>query len=385
MAVTGLPDFPWDALRPYAAQARRHPDGIVDLSIGTPVDPTPSILRHVLAAHADSPGYPTVAGTAQVHDAVAAWFPRVRGTGALPGLGVMPVVGSKELVAWLPTLLGLGPGDEVVHPEVAYPTYDIGARLAGATPVPADATTSLGPDRSVRLVWLNTPGNPTGRVLGVEHLAKVVRWARARGAVVASDECYCDFGWETRWDPAAGGAPVPSVLDPRVTGGDLTGVLAVCSASKRSNLAGYRAAFVAGDPDLVHRLVEVRRHAGMIVPGPVQAVLAASLSDDGHVATQKARYAARRSLLLPAFQAAGLRVDGSEAGLYLWATPVEPQPGDDCWDTVARLAEEGILVAPGSFYGARGRHHVRVALTTADDRVRAAASRLLETGTGTRR
>lgn len=382
MPVTGLPDFPWDALAPYAERARAHPDGIVDLSVGTPVDSTPDLLQQALAAAADAPGYPTVAGTADVHRAVGAWFERVRGTGPLPGLGVMPVVGSKELVAWLPTLLGLGPGDVVVHPEVAYPTYDVGARLAGARPVPADSTTALGPDGSVRLVWLNSPGNPTGKVLPVEHLAKVVAWARARGAVVASDECYCDLGWTERWDPAAGGERVPSVLDPRVTGGDLTGVLAVCSASKRSNLAGYRAAFVAGDPLLVGHLVQVRKHAGMIVPAPVQAVLAASLGEDTHVAQQKARYAARRARLLPALEAAGLRVEHSEAGLYLWATTAPGRAGEpaDCWSTVGRLADLGVLVAPGSFYGPAGAGHVRVALTATDERVAAAAARLRDAG-----
>jgi succinyldiaminopimelate transaminase len=389
MGVTGLPDFPWDLLRPHGERARHHPDGVVDLSVGTPVDPTPELVQRALAAAADAPGYPTVAGLPAVTDAVRAWFERVRGCGPQPDLGVMPTVGSKELVAWLPTLLGLGPGDLVVHPEVAYPTYDVGARVAGATPVPADATTALGPDRRVRLVWLNSPGNPTGRVLGVEHLAKVVAWARQRGAVVASDECYSDLGWTVDWDPDRGGQRVPSVLDPRVTGGDPTGVLAVCSASKRSNLAGYRAAFVAGDPDLVARLVGVRRHLGMIVPAPVQAALVASLSDDAHVAAQKARYGARRAVLLPALEAAGLTVDDSDAGLYLWAREQEPQGGDDdtepCWRLVRRLADLGVLVAPGSFYGARGVGHVRIALTAPDERVRAAARRLREAGTATTR
>lgn len=376
MPVTGLPDFPWDALRPYAERAARHPEGLVDLSVGTPVDPTPPVLQGALADAADAPGYPTVAGTADVHEAVAAWFERVRGTGPLPGLGVMPVIGSKELVAWLPTLLGLGAGDTVVHPEIAYPTYDVGARIAGATPVASDSTAALGPDTSVRLVWLNSPGNPTGRVLGVEHLAKVVSWARARGAVVASDECYCDLGWEARWDPEAGGERVPSILDPRVTGGDLSGVLAVCSASKRSNLAGYRAAFVAGDPALVRQLVDIRKHLGMMVPAPVQAVLAASLREDSHVAQQKARYRARRDVLRTAVEAAGLVVDGSEAGLYLWVSDPDLPAGADCWDVVGRMADLGVLVAPGSFYGPGGVRHIRMALTASDGHIRSAAERL---------
>jgi succinyldiaminopimelate transaminase len=277
---------------------------------------------------------------------------------------VLPTIGSKELVAWLPTLLGLGAGDLVVHPEVAYPTYDVGARLAGATPVPADGTAQIGPAAGrVRLVWLNSPSNPTGRVLGVEHLAKVVAWARSHGAVVASDECYAELGWDV--------PEVPSVLDPRVCGGSHQGLLAVYSASKQSNLAGYRAAFVAGDPVLVRRLLEVRKHAGMIVPWPVQEALRVALSDDAHVDEQRERYRGRRSVARAALDAAGFRVDHSEAGLYLWATRGEP-----CWDTVRSLAERGVLVAPGEFYGAAGARHVRVALTASDAALAALPERL---------
>ena len=373
----GLPDFPWDRLAPYGATARAHPDGIVDLSVGTPVDPTPAVAREALAAASNAPGYPQTYGTPALRATVAAWFARRRGVPDVDPDGVLPTIGSKELVAWLPTLLGLGPGDVVVHPEVAYPTYDVGARLAGATPVAADGTAQLGPvggaagavgapgraPGRVRLVWLNSPANPTGRVLGVEHLAKVVRWARAAGAVVASDECYAELSWDA--------AEVPSVLDPRVCGGSHDGLLALYSLSKQSNLAGYRAAFAAGDPLLVQRLLEVRKHAGMMMPAPVQAVLTATLADDAHVAEQRARYAARRGVVLDALRGAGFRIDHSEAGLYLWATRDEP-----CWDTVASLAERGVLVAPGDFYGPRGARHVRVALTAPDERIARLASRL---------
>ena len=278
---------------------------------------------------------------------------------------MLPTVGSKELVSSLPSLLGLGPGDVVVHPEIAYPTYDVGARLAGATPVPADSLTALGPAR-VRLLWLNSPANPTGRVLPVEHLRKVVDWARSRGTVVASDECYAELGWG-EWE--ATGAP--SILDPRVCGGSHDGLLAVCSLSKRSNLAGYRAGFVAGDPALVAELLEVRRHAGLIVPAPVQAAMTAALGDDGHVREQWARYRARRETLIDAFGRAGWRVDASDGGLYLWVTRDE-----DCWTSVKALADIGVLVAPGSFYGPAGARHVRVALTATDERIAAAAARL---------
>ncbi|NLF06012.1 MAG: succinyldiaminopimelate transaminase [Actinomycetales bacterium] len=370
--TTALPDFPWDSLAPFAATARAHPGGIVDLSVGTPVDPTPALVREALVAAADSPGYPTTHGTSELREAVVAWFARTRGVPGLDPAAVLPTVGSKELVATLPSWLGLGAGDAVVFPEPAYPTYDVGALLAGATPVPASdgGLAALRERSDVRLVWLNSPGNPDGRVLGVEQLAEIVAAAREVGALVVSDECYAELPWAPRW--VAEG--VPSVLDPRVTGGDPTGVLAVYSLSKRSNLAGYRAAFVAGDPAVVGRLLEARKHAGLIVPGPVQAAMTAALADDAHVAEQRDRYAVRRELLAGALEGAGYVVDGSEAGLYLW---VRPEGGQDCWQTVADLAGQGILVAPGSFYTGGPSEHVRVALTAADVRVREAAQRLL--------
>ncbi|MBO3086452.1 succinyldiaminopimelate transaminase [Cellulomonas fengjieae] len=369
--LTGaLPDFPWDTLTPFAEKARAHPSGIVDLSVGTPVDPTPAVVREALAAAADSPGYPTTHGTAELRQAVVDWFARRRGVPGLDPAAVLPTVGSKELVAFLPALLGLGAGDVVLHPSAAYPTYDVGSRLAGATPEPSDHPAARLADGDVGLVWLNSPGNPDGAVLGVEQLRAVVDAARAssRPVVVASDECYAELAWDEPWTSAG----VPSILDPRVTGGDLTGLLAVYSLSKQSNVAGYRAAFVVGDPELVARLLEVRKHAGMIVPGPVQAAMTAALRDDEHVAAQRTLYGRRRRLLKAAFESAGYAVDGSHAGLYLWVRP--EAGGQDSWATVADLAGLGILVAPGAFYG--DGEHVRVALTAPDERVAEAAARL---------
>jgi succinyldiaminopimelate transaminase len=343
----------------------------VDLSVGTPVDPTPEVVQQALAAAADAPGYPQTYGTADLREAAAAWFARRRGVPDVDPDGVLPTIGSKELVALLPTLLGLGAGDVVVHPEVAYPTYDVGARIAGAEPVGADGTAQLGPLASrVRLLWVNSPANPTGRVLGVEHLAKVVAWARQHGVVVASDECYAELSWPAA-DGVTGPAAVPSILDPAVCGGSHDGLLAVYSLSKQSNLAGYRAAFVAGDVALVRRLLEVRKHAGLIVPWPVQRAMLAALQDDDHVARQRAAYLERRAVLRPALESAGFRIDHSDAGLYLWATR-----GEDCWTSVEWLAERGILVAPGSFYGPAGARHVRVALTATPLQVAAGATRL---------
>jgi succinyldiaminopimelate transaminase len=358
----GLPDFPWDLLAPAKARAAAHPDGIVDLSMGTPVDPVPAVVQEALRLASDAPGYPLTAGTVALREAIVRWV--VSASGFPGNLGVLPTIGSKELVAWLPTLLGIGPGDVVVIPSVCYPTYEVGARLAGATVVRADSLLAVGPSLHIKLIWVNSPSNPTGAVLPTPHLAKVVEWARARGAVVASDECYLTLGW------SAEAAPV-SILDPAVCGGSAEGVLAVHSLSKRSNLAGYRAGFVAGDPALVGELLAVRRHAGMLMPQPVQAAMVAALEDEASASAQRARYAARRSVLWEALRGAGFRIDHSEAGLYLWATR-----DDDCWSTVDWLARRGILVAPGEFYGPTGTRHVRVALTVTDERVAAAASRL---------
>ncbi|WP_436791056.1 succinyldiaminopimelate transaminase [Yinghuangia sp. YIM S10712] len=356
-----MPEFPWDRLDGAKATAAAHPDGIVDLSVGTPVDPTPELIRDALAAAADSPGYPLTYGTLALRESVAGWLRRRLGvTGADPG-AVLPVIGTKELVAGLPGLLGLGRGDKVVHPALAYPTYDVGARLAGAEPVPtADGET---PDADgVRLVWINSPANPHGAVRTVAELREFVAWARSVGALLVSDECYIELGWEAE--------PV-SVLHPDVCDGSHDGLLAVHSLSKRSNLAGYRAGFVTGDPAVVRELLAVRKHAGMIVPGPVQEAMRVAFGDDAHVAEQKARYAARRAQLRDALESAGFRIDHSEASLYLWATRDEA-----CWDTVAWLAQRGVLVAPGEFYGAAGARHVRIAFTATDERVAAAVERL---------
>lgn len=357
-----LPEFPWDSLVPFAERARAHPDGMVDLSVGSPVDPTPDAVRAALAAATDAHAYPATAGSPALREAIAEWFARRRGVPGLSPAEVLPTVGSKELVALLPTLLGLDSGDTVVHPAVAYPSYAVGAAIAGAGAL-AEDDPARWPD-STRLVWLNSPGNPDGRVLSVAELARAVARARELGAVVAGDECYAELNW-------VGAEPTPSVLDPAVVGSTREGVLAVYSLSKQSNLAGYRAAFIAGDGALVAQLLEVRKHAGLMLPAPVQAAMVAALGDAEHVAVQRERYRARREVLLAAVSAAGFRVDGSDAGLYLWASRDE-----NCWDSVAWFAERGILVAPGEYYGEAGRRHVRVALTATDAHIRSAADRL---------
>ena len=338
-----LPDFPWDRLTGAKATASAVPGGLVDLSVGTPVDPTPDVVQRALAEATDAPGYPTTQGTPELREAICDWLARQAGVTMDPA-NVLPLIGTKEFVAWLPTLLSAG---SVAFPEIAYPTYEVGALIAGSR---------LG--SPAELTWINSPSNPTGAVLGVEQLREAV----AAPGIVASDECYFELAWDAQ--------PV-SVLHPDVCGADHTGLLAVHSLSKRSNLAGYRSGFVAGDPSLIAQLLEVRKHAGMMMPLPVQKASIAAWLDDAHVAEQWERYAARRSVLREALMAAGFRIDLSHAGLYLWATRDEP-----CWDTVTWLAERGILVAPGDFYGSAGARHVRVALTATDEAVQLAYDRL---------
>jgi len=366
-----LPPFPWDRLAPYARKADAHPGGRVDLSVGTPVDPVPEVVRRALTDAADWPGYPVTRGTDALREAALGWLRRVLGVGleGAPQPGVLPAIGSKEMVATMPTLLALGPGDRVAYPVPAYPTYEIGALLIGAQPVPTPFgrlpdTTGGAP----KLVWLNSPANPHGQVLTVQELRATVSWAREHGAVVVSDECYITLDWE-------GSAKPVSILHPDVCDGDYTGLLALHSLSKRSNMAGYRAAFLAGDPDLLKDLLLVRMHGGMIMPGPVQAAMAAALEDDAHAEAQRELYRARRVALRAALESAGFRIDHSQAGLYLWATRGEP-----CWETIGALSEIGVLAAPGEIYGAGGEQHVRLALTATDERIAAAVERLAGLG-----
>ena len=348
-----LPDFPWDALAPFAEKARQHPKGAIDLSQGTPVDPTPEFIRRALEENSDSPRYPVTAGTAQLREAIATWARNH--LGASGDFDVLPVIGSKELVAWMPTLVQ---AKSVLYPEIAYPTYLVGALLAQseAHPVPIDAAKWPAAD----LAWVNSPSNPTGRVHTQSELEAAIQWSRTHNAIVVSDECYIDFG-DTQ---------VPtSIL--RYTGGDNRNILAVHSLSKRSSMAGYRAAFIIGDSALIASIREVRKHAGMMVPLPVQHAMIAALSDEDHVVQQRARYNARKAALAPALAAHGFVTEESAAGLYLWVTRNE-----DCWKSVDWLASHGIVATPGSFYGVAGNRHVRIAMTASDAQIADAVERL---------
>lgn len=363
MPTSSLPDFPWDRLAPYADAARAHPDGMIDLSIGTPVDPTPDVVRRALAAASDAAGYPMTIGTERLRHAAAGWLERRAGVTVDPLTEVIPTVGSKELVTLLPTLLGCT--GAVLFPDLAYPSYDVGARIAGCEPVPVPTDDGLldlpALDRvgaGAALLWVNYPANPHGRIAPPAHLAALAEWGRAHGVLVVSDECYLEFAYT---------APATSML---AHGAD--GVLTVHSLSKRSNMAGYRAGFVAGDRVVIRALLEARKHAGLMVPAPVQAAMAAALDDDAHVEAQWHLYGERRAVMAQALVRSGWRIEHSQGGLYLWVT----HPRHDCWSAVDALSRAGVLVAPGEFYGAAGRRHIRISMTATTEHIRAAAHRL---------
>jgi len=359
-----LPEYPWEQLKPYSAKAALHAGGAVDLSVGSPVDPTPEIIQEALNASSNAPGYPSTGGSPEFKAAVIEWFARRRGVDGLKPEQVMPTIGSKELISWLPLLMGIGPGDVVVQPRVAYTAYVVGAALCGAEIVSEDDP-ALWPENT-KLAWINSPGNPDGRVLDVEEMKAAVDRARELGALLASDECYAELGWD-EWSDKL----IPSVLDPRVCGDSHDGVLAVYSLSKQSNLAGYRAAFAVGEASLIKGLVNLRMHSGLNTPGPVQKVIAVALGDYEHVAVEKELYRERREVLLTAVRDYGFELSDSQAGLYLWATLHE-----DCWKTVDRMAELGIVVVPGTFYGEHSTKHVRFSLTATDAKIAEAARRL---------
>lgn len=348
-----LPDFPWDALAPYATKARAHTSGIIDLSQGTPVDATPEIIQSALRASSDSPRYPVTAGTKELQEAIRNWA--INHLGATGDFDVLPVIGSKELVAWLPTILE---SKSVIYPEVAYPTYLVGALLAQSQPIAVGIDAGAWPQAD--FAWVNTPGNPTGRVHSEAELRAGVNWVRKNQAVLVCDECYIDFGDK---------ATPTSLL--KYTDGDNTNILVVHSLSKRSSMAGYRGAFLIGDAKLIAKIREVRKHAGMMVPLPIQNAMVAALSDETHVAEQCARYNARRATLAPALQEAGFQIDDSVAGLYIWCTRSE-----DAWQSVDWLASLGILATPGIFYGPKGASHIRVAMTATDAQIADAAARI---------
>ncbi len=371
------PPYPYDRLAAAAQTAAAHPGGAVDLSVGTPCDPPPKAVVDALGTSGTERGYPASIGSAPLRGAAADWMRRRFGVSLDPAQ-VAACVGTKEFVATAAWFLRLRtPGrDTVMAPALAYPTYAMGARLAGCQLVEVPAGADGGLDLSAvsdedaaraLCLWVNSPSNPTG---ALSDLAGAAAWGRARAVPVLSDECYAEFTWD--------GAPA-SIAQ---SGHD--GVLAVHSLSKRSNLAGMRVGFYAGDPTLVEYLAEVRKHAGLMVPGPIQAAAVVAFEDDDHVAHQRERYRRRLARLAEILRGAGLDLELPAGGFYLWV-PVPPwadaqgvtegRPG--AWVLTAALAEAaGMLVSPGEFYGQQAAGFVRVAAVQPDDRIELAATRL---------
>ncbi|WP_111720221.1 succinyldiaminopimelate transaminase [Homoserinimonas sp. OAct 916] len=356
-----FPEFPWSHLAPLRKVAGSHPDGVVNMAIGAPVDPTPAIIRDALAKAADAPGYPAIAGTSELREAIVNYYSR-KGVRCLDATMVLPTIGSKEAIGQLPAFLGLNSNDTITFPDIGYPTYEIGALAVGATPHrysdPMEVDTE-----NVAVFWINSPSNPEGRILDVAELRTLVSRARATKTLLVSDECYLDFGWDR---------PAVSILDSAVCDDDPTGLLVINSLSKRSNLAGYRAGFFAGDPTLIAALLDYRQHMGQMVPGPVQAAMTAALLDEDHVLVQRELYLDRLASIKPAVLAAGFTVKYSEGGLYLWLS----RAGEDCWQIADWFARLGIVCVPGEIYGTSGRNHVRLSLTASDSAVAEATRRL---------
>lgn len=344
-------------MAPYGARAREYRDGIIDLSVGTPVDGTPDFIQAALMATANAPGYPLTIGSPALRVAMRDWATNI--LGVTGDFDLLPSIGSKEVVANLPLQLE---AESVLYPKIAYPTYLVGAIMAKAQHHPVDFDTNSWPVSD--FVWINSPSNPTGRISAYEELQTVIEYSRRTGAVIASDECYLNF-------PAGveGAQPI-SIL--KVAQGDNRNLIALHSLSKRSNLAGYRAGMIIGDPALIAKIREIRKHSGLLVPAPVQAAMVAALGDETHVHQQAQRYAKRREFMRPALTALGFVIEHSEAGLYIWCTR-----GERDVDSVSFFAEKGILVTPGGFYGEAGSRHIRIALTATDAQIAAAAKRIL--------
>ncbi|HEX4866259.1 MAG TPA: succinyldiaminopimelate transaminase [Acidimicrobiales bacterium] len=353
------PPYPYDRLDELKPLAAALPGGLVDLSIGTPCDPPPEAVVDALARGAEARGYPPSIGSAAYREAAAGWMERRLGVTVAP-TAVAACIGTKELVAGMPQWLRLRRPDRdtVLYPAVSYPTYAMGATLAGCRAVPYDDLDGIAEADAERALclWVNVPANPTGELA---DLGAAATWGRQRGVPVLSDECYVEFTWD---------GPPHTILEHGTEG-----VLAVHSLSKRSNLAGARAGFYAGDAELVHYLAELRKHAGFMVPGPVQAAAVAAWGDDRHVDEQRARYLARLEAMRAALE--GLDIDAPlpRGAFYLWV----PAPDGDAWGVARRLAAEGgALVSPGEFYGPAGAGFVRVAVVQPDDRIALVADRL---------
>ncbi len=360
------PPYPYERLDPIKALASGHEGGMIDLSIGSPCDPPPAMVVEALATSGTERSYPPSIGTPAFRSAAAEWLNGLVGTD-LTEQDVRATIGSKELVAGIPHWLRLRQPhrDTVLYPSISYPSYAMGATLAGCRAVPVPMTSdwtmdlaAIQPEDAERALclWVNSPGNPAG---GLEDLEAIASWGRAIGVPILSDECYIEFTWD---------GPPRSILE---HGSD--GVIAVHSLSKRSNLAGARAGFYAGDPELIHYVSEVRKHAGFMPPGPVQAASVAAFADQAHVEEQRGRYRTRLEAMRRVLAEMGVEAPMPRGGFYLWA----PAPAGDAWAFAKRLAvEAGVLVSPGDFYGEAGAGHIRVAVVQSEEKILMALHRL---------
>lgn len=379
--------YDWSKLATYRRVAAATPNGQIDLSVGSPVDPVPQSVQRALAAAANERnafGYPKTIGTDDLRGAIAHWMRICRGVDMdAIGAGAVPTVGSKEAVALMASLLGFGPGDVVVQPSVSYPTYEIGTQIAGATVCKVDDVADTDSWRNtpgVKAIWINSPSNPTGAVLSCDQLAGIVAAARDIGAVVLSDECYAMMDWRTASThddsneaQAANSfslSSTPCVLSPAVCGRSAKNILMLYSLSKQSNMAGYRTAFIAGDADILKRMSAYRKQLGLIIPGPVQAAMAAGLRDVESVHNQWKRYRYRLESLVAALCDYGYDAHMPQGGLYVWVKTLS----GDCWQDMAALADLGIVPSPGEFYGAPDS--LRLSSTADDETIELACSAL---------
>jgi succinyldiaminopimelate transaminase len=366
-----VPPYPYDRLMPAKAAASALVGGVVDLSVGTPCDPPPDAVIAALGNSGTERGYPTSLGSPEFRSSAAAWMKRRLHVDLDPNTDIAGCIGTKEFVATTPQYLHLlrGDRDTVLYPQIAYPTYEMGALLAGLRAVPVDCTA----DGAIRLdtidpadaqralcLWVNTPGNPAGNL---DDLGAAAQWGRSNDVWVLSDECYVEFTWD--------GGPRT------ILSHGLDGIVAVHSLSKRSNLAGLRAGFYAGDRTLIHHLSEIRKHAGFMMPGPVQAAAAVAYADDSHVDVQRERYRQRLREFADVLRRAGFQLELPGGGFYLWAEV----PGGDAWRATDWLAHHGgALVSPGDFYGPKSGDRIRVAMVQPEDRLELVADRLSDAG-----
>ncbi len=384
MSKFELTPYPYDELNSIKQIALSKFGEVIDLSIGTPIDDTPNFVIDALCNSKDANGYPPSIGTVTLRSAIKDWYKRRLDVDIDIDL-IAAVVGTKEFVASLPTYLRLmnPEKDVVLGPSLAYPTYEFGAKLAGLkyVGIPPRHNEDRSMDlesineeylKRALLMWVNSPSNPDGHV---ESLREFYEFANQNSILTVSDECYMEYVY---------GVEAESILQHGIEN-----VLALHSLSKRSNAAGLRVGFYAGDRSYVLFLEEIRKHAGLMVPGPVQSAGVAALSDDSHVEVQRERYFERLKVLADAFSSIGIDVNLPKGGFYLFIKAPDIKyesvleaaklkvKSSLSWKFTAFLAlTTGVLVSPGEFYGSDGTGYVRIAVVQTDEKISLASKRI---------